>query len=89
VILFRYWTILHSCQRATLEVLEKIAYTWQSLLYRGRADMMSLESATQIMRLATYGRLVSPDPKPPDPRQTELDLRGGKWRPRKVTLTVS
>ena len=71
-----------------MDVLDKIAYTWQSLLYRGRADI-SLESATQIIRYATYGRLASPDPKPPDPRQTELDLKGGQWRPRKVTLTVS
>ena len=56
---------LHSYQ------LDKIAFTWQSLLYRGRADI-SLKSAKQIMRYATYCRLVSSDPKPSDPNLIEL-----------------
>jgi hypothetical protein len=71
-----------------MDDLDKIAFIWQSGLQRGRVDI-SYEAFVKIMRLAVYGRLVSPDPNPPDTRQTELNLVGGHWRPRPVTINVS
>jgi hypothetical protein len=71
-----------------MDDLDKIAHIWQSGLQRGRVDI-SVEAFATVMRLAVYGRMVSPDPKPPDHRQTELDLVGGRWRPRPVTISVS
>jgi hypothetical protein len=68
---------------------DKICRAWQSLLARQRVDIQ-FETACMIFRYAGYGRLVSPDPKPPDTRQNTLELRGGSMRKSNVvTWTVS
>ena len=68
--------------------LEKLSIAWHSLLTYGRVSL-SLEGATMIFRHANYGICTSREPLPPDPRQRDLDLKGGSSRPRVVTITVS
>lgn len=68
--------------------LEKLASVWFDIRVHGQTRV-SMEYATHLMRLANYAICTSHEPARPDPRQTELKLVGGVWRPRPVTISVS
>ena len=74
--------------RCHVNDFEKLARFWHSVGTRDRVELL-FETAAMICRYANYGICVSPDPKPPDPRQTEMDLKGGSIGRRTVKILVN
>jgi hypothetical protein len=66
---------------------EKLARAWWHIRAHDRVNL-TLETCTMLFRYANYGICASSDVKPPDPRQATLDLRGGTYKPRKITITA-
>jgi len=67
--------------------MAKLAESWSRVRIDGRLHC-SLEWMTTLFRYANYGICVTPDAKPTDPRQTQLDLQGGSHKRRVVTITA-
>jgi hypothetical protein len=68
--------------------LEKLSIIWEDIRLRGRADI-SIEGAVWLMRTAAYAIATRHEPPAPDERQLSLELVGGRWKPRPVTIRVS
>ena len=68
--------------------MQKLARIWEDIRFRGQTRI-SFECAVWLMRTASYAITPRHEPPAPDQRQMQFDLRGGKWRPRKVTIDVS
>lgn len=67
--------------------VEKLAEIWLRIRRDGQVRI-SWESAVWLMRTASYAILTRHETSPPDPRQTSMDLRGGKLK-RSATIDVS
>ena len=78
---------LRADQPGSVDDFQKLAESWYRLRFEGRLDC-SLEWCTTLFRYANYGICVSPKPKQPDPRQTQLDLQGGSLKRRVMTITA-
>ena len=65
----------------------KLAEIWLQIRRDGQVRI-SWESALWLMRTASYVVLTRHEAPAPDPRQTSMDLRGGKLK-RTATIDVS
>jgi hypothetical protein len=75
-------------QRGPLNDILKLARILEDIRFHGQTRI-GFESAVWLMRTASYAILTRHEAPAPDQRQMQFDLRGGKWRPRKVTIDVS